>query len=178
MQAIPKLIGLLLGPMLGGLIVHLHSWRDVFVINLQVGLAAFWFGHRHMPDYRSDPPCPFDRRDYVRFGDGAALLSWVVKVFGKHDFDTPVVVALLALSVALLAAKAGMRRMRAFRCRACTSFRQRMFRVVLGGFATRLRAGGLPFLLPLLHQVGRGRPSTSYWSLQPHDGESVSNGPD
>ncbi|MEO8250704.1 MAG: MFS transporter, partial [Burkholderiales bacterium] len=68
---IPALIGPLLGPTLGGLIVHFHSWRDVFFINLPVGLAALWFGYRHMPDYRADTPRPFDLRGFVLFAGGA-----------------------------------------------------------------------------------------------------------
>jgi MFS family permease len=39
-------------------------------------------------------------------------------------------------------------------------FRVRTFRVsVVGGFVTRLGVGGMPFLLPLLYQVGLGMPA-------------------
>jgi MFS family permease len=39
-------------------------------------------------------------------------------------------------------------------------FRVRTFRVsVLGGFVTRLGVGGMPFLLPLLYQLGLGLPA-------------------
>ena len=72
---IPALIGPLLGPTVGGLIVHWLSWRDIFFVNVPVGLAALWFGHRHMPDYRSDAPRALDLRGLVLFGSGAGLLS-------------------------------------------------------------------------------------------------------
>jgi MFS family permease len=40
---IPALIGPLLGPTIGGLIVHWLTWRDIFFINVPVGLVAiFW----------------------------------------------------------------------------------------------------------------------------------------
>ena len=51
---IPALIGPPLGSTVGGVIVHWLSWRDIFFVNVPVGLAALWFGHRHMPDYRND----------------------------------------------------------------------------------------------------------------------------
>jgi MFS family permease len=47
---IPALIGPLLGPTIGGLIVHWLPWRVIFFINIPVGLAAQLLIHRHMPD--------------------------------------------------------------------------------------------------------------------------------
>lgn len=51
---IPALIGPLLGPTVGGLIVDLLTWRDIFFVNVPVGLMALSLGHRFMPDYRSE----------------------------------------------------------------------------------------------------------------------------
>ena len=57
---IPALIGPLLGPTVGGLIVHWLSWRDIFFVNVTVGLMALLLIHRHMPDYHGDKPRPLD----------------------------------------------------------------------------------------------------------------------
>ena len=57
---IPALIGPMLGPTVGGLIVHWFSWRDIFFVNVPVGLAALWMIHRHMPDYRGEAERPLD----------------------------------------------------------------------------------------------------------------------
>src|SRR5664279_364176 len=51
---IPALIGPLLGPTVGGLIVHWLSWREIFFVNVPLGLAAQWLIHRYVPDYRGD----------------------------------------------------------------------------------------------------------------------------
>ena len=51
---VPALIGPLLGPTVGGLIVHWLSWREIFFVNIPVGLAAQWLIHRH-PAYWEEP---------------------------------------------------------------------------------------------------------------------------
>ena len=94
------------------------------------------------------------------FGSGAALLSWVLEVFGEHDLPALQAAVLLLLSVALLAAYAWHALRVPFPLLRLSLFRVRTFRVsVLGGFITRLGIGGLPFLLPLLYQVGLGMPA-------------------
>jgi EmrB/QacA subfamily drug resistance transporter len=157
---IPALIGPLLGPTVGGLIVHWMSWRVIFFVNVPVGLAALWLIHRHMPDYHGDEARPLDVIGLVLFGAGAALLSWLLEVFGEHHLDVTSAGILLMLSLSLLGAyvqHAGRIEHPLLRL---ALFRVRTFRVsVVGGFVTRLGIGGLPFLLPLLYQLGLGRPA-------------------
>ncbi|MET0382330.1 MAG: DHA2 family efflux MFS transporter permease subunit [Burkholderiaceae bacterium] len=157
---IPALIGPLLGPTVGGLIVHWLSWRYIFLVNVPVGLAALWLGRRYMPDYRSDTPQPLDVVGLVLFGSGAALLSWLLEVFGEHQLPALQVAVLLALSVALLSAYGWHARQAPFPLLRLSVFKVRTFRIaVLGGFVTRLGIGGMPFLLPLLYQLGLGLPA-------------------
>lgn len=157
---IPALIGPLLGPTVGGLIVHWLSWREIFFVNLPVGVLALWLIRRHMPDYRSDTPGPLDVVGLVLFGAGTALLSWLLEVFGEHRLDPTSAAVLLLLSLSLLAAYALHARRTAFPLLRLALFRVRTFRVsVVGGFVTRLGLGGMPFLLPLLYQLGLGLPA-------------------
>ena len=157
---IPALIGPLLGPTVGGIIVHWLSWREIFFVNVPVGLVALWLIHRHMPDYRGGVERPLDVIGLVLFGSGTALLSWLLEVFGEHTLDTTSTCVLLLLSLALLSAYV----FHASRVRhpllQLALFKVRTFRVsVGGGFLTRLGIGGLPFLLPLLYQLGMGMPA-------------------
>ncbi|MEC5216735.1 EmrB/QacA subfamily drug resistance transporter [Actimicrobium sp. GrIS 1.19] len=157
---IPALIGPLLGPTIGGLIVHWLPWRVIFFINVPVGLAAQFLIHRHMPDYRGDTPRPLDVIGLILFGSGTALLSWLLEVFGAHQLDLWSGVFLSALSVALLLAYVLHARRIEFPLLRLALFKVRTFRVsVVGGFITRLGVGGLPFLLPLLYQLGLGLPA-------------------
>lgn len=157
---VPALIGPLLGPTLGGLIVHWLSWRFIFFVNVPVGLLALWLAHRRMPDYRGESPRPLDVVGLALFGSGAALLSWLLEIFGEHDLDATSGVLLLSLSLGLLAAYGWHAREVAHPLLRLALFRVRTFRVsVMGGFVTRLGVGGMPFLLPLLYQLGLGMPA-------------------
>jgi EmrB/QacA subfamily drug resistance transporter len=157
---IPALIGPLLGPTVGGLIVHWLSWREIFFVNVPVGLVAMWLAHRHMPDYRNPEPPPLDIPGLALFGSGAALLSWLLEVFGEHTLAPVQFGVLLLLSLALLAAYGWHALHTPHPLLRLSLFRLRTFSVaVLGGFVTRLGIGGLPFLLPLLYQLGLGMPA-------------------
>ena len=157
---IPALIGPLLGPTVGGVIVHWLSWREIFFVNVPVGLVAQWLIHRHMPDYRGEAPRPLDVVGLVLFGAGTALLSWLLEVFGEHHLDPTSAAILLLIALSLLAAYGLHARHAEHPLLRLALFRVRTFRVsVVGGFVTRLGIGGLPFLLPLLYQLGLGLPA-------------------
>ncbi|MBC3869795.1 DHA2 family efflux MFS transporter permease subunit [Undibacterium oligocarboniphilum] len=157
---IPALIGPLLGPTVGGLIVHWVSWRAIFFINVPVGLIAQYLIHRHMPDYHGDQPRPLDLRGLVLFGSGAALLSWLLEIFDEHTISLQLTAILFLLAFLLLGGYVLHSQRTSFPLLNLNLFRVRTFRVsVVGGFVTRLGMGGMPFLLPLLYQLGLGLPA-------------------
>jgi MFS family permease len=93
----------------------------------------------------------------VLFGSGVSLLSYVLEVFGETSLSGREMLGLLAISAALLGAyglhtirtphpllRLGLVRIRTFRV------------AITGNMFTRLGIGGIPFLLPLLYQIGLG----------------------
>src|SRR3954468_18465800 len=58
--AIPGLVGPMLGPVIGGLIVHYFHWRVIFFINIPIGLLGLYLVYRNLPDYRSAHTEPLD----------------------------------------------------------------------------------------------------------------------
>ena len=155
--AIPGLVGPMLGPLAGGLIVGYFHWRAIFFLNIPVGIAGLVLVWLHLPDYRERRTPPLDILGVILFGSGIALFSYVLEVFGEHSLNTGEVLGLLAISMALLFGygmhAAGtlhpLLRLSLFRIRTFAS-------AVSGSFITRLGIGGVPFLLPLLYQVGLG----------------------
>jgi EmrB/QacA subfamily drug resistance transporter len=155
--AIPSLIGPMIGPVVGGFIVSVLHWRVIFFVNLPMGLFGLYMVYRHLPDYRAERSTPLDVLGMVLFGAGVALLSWVLEVFGEHTLSVPVMVAILAVSFALLGGYGRHAVRAAHPLLRLGLFRIRTLRAAIGGsFVTRLGVGGMPFLLPLLYQVGLG----------------------
>lgn len=155
--SIPSLIGPMLGPVIGGLIVHYMHWSMVFLVNLPVGALGLFMVWRFLPDYRQDKHHALDVVGFILFGAGIALLSYVLEVFGEHRLSDLEILGLLAISAVLLAGysvnamhvKRPLLRLELFRLRT--------FRAAVGGsFFSRLGLGGLPFLFPLLYQIGLG----------------------
>ncbi len=155
--AVPSLIGPMLGPLVGGLIVGFFHWRMIFFVNVPIGLGGLYMVYRHLPDYRAERTDKLDLTGLVLFGAGVALLSYVLEVFGEHTLTSREVLGLLGLSLVLLAAygrhsvttRRPLLRLHLFRIRTLRT-------AVAGSFVTRLGVGGMPFLLPLLYQVGLG----------------------
>lgn len=155
--AIPGLIGPMLGPIAGGLIVAYFHWRVIFFVNIPIGLLGLYMVYRHLPNYREEHVDPLDVVGLILFGAGVALLSYVLEVFGEHTLSTAEILGLLFLAGALLAGY-GLHATRiAHPMLHLRLFRIRTFRAaVSGSFITRLGIGGIPFLFPLLYQVGLG----------------------
>jgi len=155
--AIPGLIGPMLGPLTGGLIIGYFHWSIIFFVNIPIGLAGLVLVYRHLPNYRAAKNYPLDIIGLVLFGSGISLLSYVLEIFGEHTLGGLEVLGLLAISASLLAGY-GLHSVRTSHPLLRLSLlRIRSFRVsVAGNLLTRLGIGGLPFLLPLLYQVGLG----------------------
>ncbi|MHB1206352.1 MAG: DHA2 family efflux MFS transporter permease subunit [Rhodospirillaceae bacterium] len=155
--AIPALIGPMLGPMAGGLIVRYFHWRAIFFLNLPIGLAGLVLVYLHLPDFREKTSHRLDVVGLILFGSGIGLLSYVLEVFGEHTLSVAEMTGLLVISAALIAGYAVHARHTRYPLLQLNLFGIRTFGVAAAGsFITRLGLGGVPFLLPLLYQIGLG----------------------
>jgi MFS family permease len=146
----------MLGPIAGGLIVGYFHWRVIFFLNIPIGILGLCLVYVHLPDYR-EKSNPLDVVGLVLFGSGIGLLSYVLEVFGEHTLSAMEIAGLLAVSAALLAAYGLHQSTARFPLLDLALFRIRSFRsAVNGSFFTRLGIGGIPFIMPLLYQVGLG----------------------
>src|SRR5471030_2130378 len=66
--AIPGLVGPMLGPIAGGLIIGYFHWRVIFFVNLPIGLLGLYMVYRNLPDYREAHSRPLDTDGLILFG--------------------------------------------------------------------------------------------------------------
>ncbi|HEX4095549.1 MAG TPA: MFS transporter, partial [Caulobacteraceae bacterium] len=100
--AIPGLVGPMLGPLAGGLIVGYFHWRAIFFLNIPIGIAGLILVLWRLPDYRTASSKPLDVVGLILFGSGVALLSYVLEIFGEHTLGAAEVLGLLGISLALI----------------------------------------------------------------------------
>src|SRR5271168_4005478 len=155
--AIPGLVGPMLGPVIGGAIIGYFHWSVIFFVNIPIGLCGLVLVYRHLPNYREERNYPLDIIGLVLFGSGISLLSYVLEVFGETTLSGRELLGLLAIAASLIAAyglhgKTTRHPLLRVRLLGVRTFRG----AVSGNLFTRLGVGGIPFLLPLLYQVGLG----------------------
>ena len=151
------LLGSVLGPLLGGLLVQFTSWRLIFLINVPVGLAGLWMNRRDMPEYRLEQARPFDSAGFVMFAAASALLLTASEQAGAQVHHWPLVAGCLALAVLLGASYVRHSRRTEHPVTDLGLLRVRSLSVALvGNLFTRLGIGGMFLLLVLFLQVGCG----------------------
>lgn len=156
-MTVPALVGPMIGPPLGGFITTYFHWRWIFWINMPIGLLGIVLTLRFIPNIRSPKVARFDVWGFWLSGLG--LLSTVAgfSVIGRHIAPEPVVVALIFGGLVCLAFYVRY-------ARQCPSpiLDLRFLKVptflagAIGGLMFRVGIGAIPFLLPLLLQIGFG----------------------
>ncbi|WP_416192991.1 DHA2 family efflux MFS transporter permease subunit [Nitrobacter sp. TKz-YC01] len=154
---IPALIGPVVGPPLGGFITTYFSWHWIFLINIPVGLIGIFMAQRYIDPIRSDNPERFDLYGMMLAGLGVGGIAFGLSVAGLNLLPWTVVTALIgtgSVSMALYVMHARRTDQPALDF---TLLRLPTFRAsIYGGFLFRVGVGAMPFLLPLLMQVGFG----------------------
>lgn len=150
-------LGMMLGPLLGGVITHNFSWPWIFWVNVPVGILTVLFSIKRLPSMPARPVPALDKLGFVLFGAALALLTLGLSTLSESDISMERSLLLLALAVLLLLAYAQHSRKRQHPIIKVELLRSRTFCVsVLSNLFARLSFGGTPFLLPLLLQIGLG----------------------
>jgi EmrB/QacA subfamily drug resistance transporter len=154
---VPALIGPVIGPPLGGFITTYFSWHWIFLINIPVGLVGIFMAQRYIDPIRSDNPERFDLYGMVLAGVGVGGIAFGLSVAGLNLLPWTVVAALIGVGSVSMAAYMMHARRTDSPVLDLTLLRLPTFRASMyGGFLFRVGVGALPFLLPLLMQVGFG----------------------
>src|SRR6516162_7546029 len=154
---LPALIGPLIGPPLGGFITTYISWHWIFLINIPIGLAGIVLATIFIEDVRAETPDPFDPVGMLLAGLGIGGLAFGGSVLGLDFLPLPVVLGLIVGGAAASYAYVRHARRHPSPVLDLSLLKLPSMRAaVLGGFIYRSGIGALPFLLPLLLQLGFG----------------------
>ena len=153
---VPALIGPIVGPPLGGLIVTYLDWRWIFYINLPMGVLGFWLVGRYISNIREDIPARIDWWGFLLSGVSLGCLLFGFEMVSRPNEG---VMAAALVAIGLVSGWTYIRHARG-REGAILNLellRDDTFRLsVIAGSITRITQGAQPFLLPLMMQVGFG----------------------
>jgi len=155
---IPTMLGPILGPVVGGLIISNVSWRWIFFVNLPIGIIALAAAARFLPKVAADKGHRFDLAGFLALSPGLGLLVYgLSKITGTSSIGTAGVLLPIVASVVLIGAFVW----RSFRAEEplldMRLFKQRNFSVAsVNIFLTGAVLYGAMFLLPLYYEIVRG----------------------
>jgi len=154
---IPALIGPICGPPLGGFITTYATWHWIFIINVPIGIIGIMLATRFIPDVRTEYPYPFDLFGFVLSGLAIGGLAFGLSVMGLEFLPDSIVAALIGVGAICAIAYVAYARRAAAPILDLELLKLPTFRAsIVGGFMFRLGVGAMPFLLPLLLQIGFG----------------------
>ncbi|HMM15791.1 MAG TPA: DHA2 family efflux MFS transporter permease subunit [Parvibaculum sp.] len=154
---VPALIGPVVGPPLGGFIATYGSWRWIFLINIPIGILGVILAMIFIPNTKEERADRFDGIGFALVSIGLAATMFGFENVGRGILPTSAVVALLAGGIGFLALYYRHTRATAAPIIDISLIRVRTFGAsVTGGFLFRMGIGALPFLTPMMLQLGFG----------------------
>jgi EmrB/QacA subfamily drug resistance transporter len=154
----PALIGPILGPPLGGFIVTYFSWRWVFDINIPIGIIGAIAVTIFIPDIREpDGGGRLDLAGLFLTGLAMASLMAGLETVGRDIIPLPYTLGLFAIGLSAIGLYAMHIRGHAHPVLDLSLMRIPTFASsVLAGSLFRIAVGAMPYLLPLMLQLGFG----------------------
>ncbi|MFZ7216474.1 DHA2 family efflux MFS transporter permease subunit [Avibacterium avium] len=152
-MAMAGLIGPILGPVLGGLIVTYMTWHWIFLINIPIGLAGIFLAGIYMPNMKGQVS-RLDKWGFVLFAGGLVGLTLGLDLVAEHFTVTWIALVVLAVGMAFLACYYLYAKRVHNPLMPLSLFHIRTFRLgFIANLFIRLCGSGVPFLLPLMLQV-------------------------
>ncbi len=154
----PALIGPVVGPPLGGFIVTYFSWPWIFYINVPIGILGIIAVSIFVSDVRDPTPRRFDGWGLLWSGIGLSGLMFGLETAGRGVVPLPVSAALIGAGLLGAVCYLLHARKRTDPLLDLALLKLPSFAVTVGaGTLFRVGIGAVPFLLPLMLQVGFGR---------------------
>ncbi len=168
--SIPTLFAPIMGPPVGGFITTYYHWRGIFWLNVPVGVVGLAMALWLVPQVKALVRRPLDWTGFALTGLGLSLAVFGFTLLGSGASTAMslrwLALAMMASGAVLLAAYLWHARRSAHPIIDLTLLHIASFRLSLwGGLLFRVAVGAVPFLLPLMLQVGFGMSAFESGSL-------------
>src|SRR5579863_1144118 len=155
--SVPALVGPVIGPPLGGFIVTYGSWPWIFFINVPIGVLGVVLVRLFIDNIRETTVRPFDLPGFALTGIGLASFAYGFEMSGRGELPLSLVAGMLGLGGLCLTLYVRHARRVDHPIIDLALMRIPTYRMAtIGGFIFRMGLGALPFLMPLMLQVGFG----------------------
>lgn len=155
---VPALLGPVVGPPVGGFIVTYASWRWIFDINVPIGIIGIALVLAFIEEAPEPRPGPFDTRGLFLTAIALSGLMFGMETVGRGVIAPSITAALVAIGFAAGAGYLWHARHHRAPLVDLSLLRLPCFGVAVGAMMPfRVGIGAIPFLLPLMLQVGFGR---------------------
>lgn len=153
---IPGLLGLVVGPSLGGFLSDNFSWHWIFIVNLPVGFLGMFMAWKIMPNYKNTVGS-FDFLGLIYFSLALVFITLAMEISSVGISHYSLIMSLVFVAGLLFALYYRHFKKNKNAIINLNLFKIRTLRIgLLGSLITRFGISGLPFLLPLMMQVGFG----------------------
>ncbi|HEX2548430.1 MAG TPA: MFS transporter, partial [Gammaproteobacteria bacterium] len=153
-------LGLLLGPVFGGIISHYLTWRWIFWINIPVGIINILLAYIYLKEFPAKKVVPLDKLGFILFGAGLAGLTFGVSAIRESSISISISIGFIVTAILLLITYVWHSRHVKSPIVNTDLLRIRTFQVsILGNIFSRLGFGAVPFLLPLMLQISLDYPA-------------------
>lgn len=140
-------------------VCHRASWHWIFLINIPIGVAGLLYARKYMPNFTT-PRRSFDMGGFFLFGLSTVLFSSGMELFGEKIVATWIALSVILAGILLFLLYIRHARRHPTPLISLGLFNTRTFSVgIAGNIASRLGTGCVPFLMPLMLQVGFGYPA-------------------
>lgn len=160
---LPALVGPLIGPTLGGILVDYMSWHWIFLINIPVSIFAIIGTIKYMPKLEPlESLHQFDWIGFFLFGGSMVFLTIGVQGIGELHLEQQYIFELFGVGIACLCFYLWHAKHSKHPLFVSGLFSTRNFSIgIIGNCVARLGMSGMPFMIPLFLQVGLDIPPLS-----------------
>jgi EmrB/QacA subfamily drug resistance transporter len=148
-------LGGMMGPVIGGFISSYYSWPWVFWINIPIGIFTLFMAHFFLPSCTKKRVHHLDKPGFIMFGLALATLTFGLSSLSESFFSVQQSFIMIGVALLLFITYGLHSRKSKYPIVNLKLFEIKTFKLSFtNNIVFRIIIGGVPFILPLMLQIG------------------------